>query len=805
MRFLIILLLCITFNGFGQISGDDHLDANFLSSKQCLRVKDYANQRKSSVENPSALLFERWQDVETNSYKTFMEPWENHGPDTVSGRIISIAFHPTDPNTFLVGAASGGLWKTTDYGVNWHCLTDDFMTMGAGAVAFNPQNPETILIATGEGYAFGSEFLPGFGCFISYDGGLNWNNTAIFATIDQSFAGMDINWNSNDTTIVNVSTSFGMYHSTDGGLNYSYTLDRIGGRLVADPLNPDRLYFTARYYSATYPGGLYTSTNAGASWTLTNNGLPIPNEFGYTSISIHPVYNNIIYLGISQSAVDGLGPMKGIYKSSNYGASFTEVLSNQDVFCYPAPYDNICQGWYDNTILVDIDDTTVIYAGGTRFWKSLNGGVDWGNVDYNVPQSSYYIHPDHHQTLFHPITGDLFDCNDGGVNYSSDKGLTWNSISDGLITHQFYSIAFAKTNPDVVIGGTQDVGTFTSTSAHSGSWNNDFSGDAFGHIISNDDDEIWYGTNYLNYQRIKTVNSGGIWNSINNGAPGDQWRMNYAMHPSNSDILLSSDDNFIYRTDNGGASWTAVSSPGFIGSLEFDQINPSITYARELWNDKIYKSVDGGLTWMLLSNTPVLGAPITDLEADPTEMNKIYATIGSFNPDEQLFVSIDGGNTWINISNDLPEIPTNTVAISSYNPQEIYVGNDFGVWVSENSGLTWEPFNDGLPAAVPVEDLHFYESDTTVRIGTYGRGYWKTDALGNIYADLGESKEHLNIYPNPSSGFYKLSNYLDHFTVYDQLGNILLNSYGDFIDLSPFPNGIYILKSEHSVKKLVKN
>lgn len=108
------------------------------------------------------------------------------------------------------------------------------------------------------------------------------------------------------------------------------------------------------------------------------------------------------------------------------------------------------------------------------------------------------VHPDHHQTIFHPITGDLFDCHDGGVNYSDDGGDSWQNISNGLITHQFYFIAFAQTDPDVVIGGTQDVGTFTTTNAHSGTWQNPVLGDGFGHVIAHDNSSIWYATSYIN-------------------------------------------------------------------------------------------------------------------------------------------------------------------------------------------------------------------------------------------------------------------------------------------------------------------
>lgn len=782
--------------------GEPELDSALLNSKQYKRVKDFSQRRATEGLSGEWLKRQAWEDVLANQTKSSMTPWENHGPDAISGRIISIDFHPSDPNTFLVGSASGGLWKTTDYGTSWECLTDAYFTMGVGAVAYNPQNPQSILIATGEGYGFGSEFTQGFGVYISHDGGDNWSPTAIVATYEQFFAGMDIVWHPSDTTIVNVSSSFGNYHSTDGGINYTYTLDRMGGRMMPDPLNPNRLYFTARYYNDTYPGGFYLSTDAGANWSLTGAGLPIPYEFGYTGMFIHPVYNQIIYLTVSQSAAIGSGPLEGLYKSSNYGATFTEIPTTQDMMCYPAPYEYICQGWYDNTILMDLTDTLTLYSGGTRLWKSLDGGINWNLID--TMDAAYAVHADHHQTLWHPLTGDLFDCNDGGVNFTSDGGSTWTNISDGLITHQFYSIASAETDPEVVIGGTQDVGTFSSTTAHSGGWVNNFSGDSFGHDISNLNSNVWYGTSFINFQRLKSVDFGSTWLQINTGTSGaDQWRMTMVVHPLYDNILMSANDNFIYKSTNGGTSWTAVAAIGQIGTFEWDNVNPDIVYAHDLYGGRIYKSLDGGDSWFLLVTSTV--GNVTDLATDPNNSGTVYITIGGYGPSAQVYISEDGGLTWMDISTDLPEVPANTIDVSPYNPEEVYVGNEFGVWMSLDGGSSWQAFNDGLPAAVVVEDLHFYAPDTTIRIGTYGRGYWRTDAMSKTYASLSTIHQPaLRIYPNPSEQTFRLSQDIGRYEIYNQQGVLILTGTSKTIDLSGQSTGMYYLRSAGASRKLVK-
>jgi photosystem II stability/assembly factor-like uncharacterized protein len=808
MRLLLLLLL---FSCFFQLNGQvdfgaPELDANILQSKQYKRLQDFAAARQNNGVNGEFKKWQTWQELTTSNQRGGnMTPWQNFGPDTVSGRIISIAFHPTDSNTFLVGAASGGLWRTSDYGLTWTPLTDAYFTMGIGAITYNPQNPNSILIATGEGYGFGGEFTAGYGVMISYDAGATWNNTALAATLDQSFAGMDIYWNRLDTTKVSVASSFGMYYSSDGGLNYAYTLDRLGGRMTADPMNPDRVYFTARYYTATYPGGLYISTNSGASWTLSGAGLPAPNDFGFASIAVHPFYNHIVYVSVSRSSAVGSGPLEGLYKSMDYGQNFTQVSSNTDYYCYPPPYETICLGWYANTIAISPADTNLLFAGGPRLWTSTDGGVNWAATDIDIATNGYALHPDHHQTVFHPITGDLMDCNDGGVNYSSDMGSTWTSISEGLITHQFYSIAFAETDPEVVIGGTQDVGTFSTKTASTGGWNNDFSGDAFGHVIDHSDEDIWYGSNYINFQRIKTTDAGSNWYLANNGTSGDdQWRMPMAMHPTNSSTLLSSNDNFMYKTTNGGGSWSVVANAGYIGTFEYDKVNPNLVYANELLGSIVYRSTDGGNTWFMLGNSP--GNPITDLAADPSNTGVVYATVGSFGANNQLYVSYNSGLNWTNISSGLPSVPAHTVAVCPYNDQEIYVGNEIGVWVSQDGGTTWSGYNDGLPAAIVVEDLHYYAPDLSIRIGTYGRGYWKTNAL-DLPLDVNDNGQILRkvqAYPNPSNGVFTLSESIGSYTIYTVTGQEILSSDQLEIDLSNMPEGVYILKGKEASLKLIK-
>ncbi len=788
---------------------------------QYRRINDMKKRRDAAGEaNMDWARWKAWEKIK-NAEGRMIDPqnsnmqigtWQNLGPHTKSGRIISIAFHPTDTNTIYAGSASGGLWLTSDYGSTWQPITDDYPTMGIGAVALNPQNPSTILIATGEGYDFGGEFTSGFGILISHDAGLTWDTTNITAGLGDSFAGMDIAWNPNDTSKVCVTTSFGVYFSNNGGVSYTYVLDRLPSRMAQDPQNPAHLYLTTRYYTATYPGGFYRSYNSGQTWSLvTGSGLPPLTDIGYTSIAVHPVYNNIIFLNISQSALYGLGPMQGLYKSDDFGNTFTEIPTNVDIHCYQSPYDYVCQGWYDNTIVISPSDTNVLIAGGTRFWKSTDGGFTWTNCDLDSAGTNYAVHPDHHQTLFHPLTGHLFDCNDAGINYSQDEGVHWTSIADGLITHQFYTIVSAETDSEVVIGGAQDVGLFSSTTTLSvAAWENEFSGDAFGCAIDFQDENVWYGSLFFSYMRIRTGNAGLVWSQINNGTSADdQWRMPMVMHPTDHLTLLTSNDNFMYKTMNGGASWQQMAATGFIGCFEYDKINTDVIYASLLYGGTIYRSINGGTQWVQLANSP--GSPVTDLAADPQHLGVVYASIGSFGNLEQVFKSVNGGISWMNISGNIPPVPVNALAVDPHDSLVIYAGTDLGVWVTQDGGNTWSPFINGLPFVV-VDDIHFYKPDTTIRIGTYGRGYWRAKAIpsaSSVNVEENSGFHFMNVSPNPAkaSGGFSVGLFVPghlnekiKFSLYDALGKeiitedkILSKGANEIKMTAPSSPGIYFI------------
>ncbi|HEY0029128.1 MAG TPA: T9SS type A sorting domain-containing protein, partial [Bacteroidia bacterium] len=208
-----------------------------------------------------------------------------------------------------------------------------------------------------------------------------------------------------------------------------------------------------------------------------------------------------------------------------------------------------------------------------------------------------------------------------------------------------------------------------------------------------------------------------------------------------------------YKTIDGGASWTAISNKPYISSIAIDKLNSNLVFIctdPAISVSYIYRSVNAGATWTYIS------APankIIDLETDPNATGTVYAVRGSYTPGKQVYKSINSGTTWINITGDLPAIPVNTITIDAFNSNHLYVGTDLGVYLTTNGGINWNAFNDNLPLVV-VQDMHYYKGDSTIRIGTHGRGVWKTKsaAAGSVnVVELPEAGISLSVFPNPSN------------------------------------------------------
>ena len=689
----------------------------------------YSVHYDSTVANAE---FERWKaytKIKSDLLKTTDEmpvaDWRSCGPSNQSGRIISHAFDPFNSDILWAGSATGGLWKTENSGDSWQPMSDGIPSLAIGAIGIDPQNNQNMLIGTGEGYLLASGFLYGVGVLKSNDGGLTWQMTALSFDDSLKFASLAIAWDYLNSDLVYIATTFGIYKSEDGGDTWELKLPGTATTIQMHPQQPNILFAALQPYD-TDDGGIYRSTDDGENWELLTNGLPPSSEFGFTSMSICESFPDVMVIGVANNLESGsVGTLRGVFKSSDGGDTWIQLPSTIDFYCYPEPYEYICQGWYNNTIRISPSDTNKIFSAGIYFYKTIDGGMTWDFSD-NVPGSENYMHPDHHSFGVDPENDSrLFDFNDGGVYKSVDDGLTWENMNNGLMTTQFYYIACAASDKNVVMGGTQDNGIwYNNENDTETEWEQYTYGDGFQCAIDFEDPDNMYATE-LFQGRMRSKNGGNSFQEINNGiTESNYFIVPLIMHPSNSNILFTASNSRIYKTTNTGDDWENVAQISNITMFCFDHVNPEIMYAcidPYYDNSKIYISIDGGESWERADEP---GNKITDIETDPYAAGVLYATRSRYTAGTQVWKSLDYGESWTNISGDLPTIPANTIAIDERNSDYLYVGTNLGVFVSINGGAEWTSYNDNFPNVI-VDDLIYFPSDTTLRAGTHGRGVCK--------------------------------------------------------------------------------
>ncbi len=705
-------------------------------------------------ENGEIPYLKRWMAFEESKKNHLIDKqisasanWKNLGPTNNGGRTISHAFDPIDSQIIWIGSAAGGLWRTPDGGDSWQPMTDQLPSLSVGAVAINPQDPNIMLLGTGEAYG-GIFMVDGVGILKSTDGGLTWSQTNF---IYQQIDGVNcysIVWDQVNPNNIYAACNNGLWRSTDMGDTWSNLLNGRATAVVINKKSPNIIYTIIQGI------GFYKSIDSGDTWNRLSSGLPSTSLIGFTSLAICDSFPNVLYAGIAENGFGG--KMQGFYKTSDGGNNWM-LIPTQDFYCYTPPYEYICQGWYDNVTAVSPIDSNIVFANGINLYKSIDGGITWTTPAGALPNPS--VHVDHHSFGFDPANPQVvYSFNDGGVYKSTDGGENWTEKNDGLVTFQFYSIASAMTDTNIVTGGSQDNTTQVVNNANGNTdWQIWWYGDGMICNIDYTNENIMYGEKEFGFHG-KTINGGQSSFSINNGiTENGPWITPVVMDPVDPQILYTASEAKIYKTTNGGLLWTALTSVQGCKLLEVDKVNTNYIYASaysfSAGGHYLWKSADAGLTWNLATSP---GWRVTDLMSSPVLEGVLYATQNAFDGNPRVYKSIDYGDSWTEITNNLPDIGINGITINPYNSDHLYLATDLGVYFSMSDGNEWYEFNDGLPNVFTF-DIHFHPVDTTVRIGTFGRGYWKTKAaLFSVSSINGGDETEISTnftlyknYPNP--------------------------------------------------------
>ncbi|RPI18061.1 MAG: T9SS C-terminal target domain-containing protein [Ignavibacteriae bacterium] len=650
--------------------------------------------------------------------------WVNIGPTpgyyfsygNISSRIVTIKYDPVNPNTIYLGAAFGGIWKSTNSGLNWSPKSDYEVSLSSGALAIDPANTNIIYYGTGEATYSGASYY-GRGLLKSTNGGNNWVSITAGLPTSTYFSRIAIKPGNSSILIAAIGTG-GLYKSTNAGLNWTQI---VAGRC-------DDVLFSPTgdtVYAAGSGTGYRISTDGGNVFNVVAAGVTMSTRNHIAQCKSAP---NVMYLAVHYgSGVD-------VYKSTNAG--FTYTLSGASI-----PGGG--QAWYDMYMHVNKFDPNYAYVGLINLYGTTNGGASWINM------SGSSVHVDQHNMDFHPTDPNkLFCVNDGGVWSSNDKGLSWTNLNASLTLTQFYRMTSDPNNPSHLMGGTQDNGTQRTTGTMN--WNAAFGGDG-GEVTFHSQNSNYILGESQNNGLMRSSNNGASWQNATNGLSGSgSWVAPILSHPTLTGVFFTARQQ-VFRTNDWGASWSAISTgtSGVIREMAISKSNPSIMYATS--GSQIYKSIDGGNTFTnVTSGLP--GRTITCVNIHPDSSSVAVVTFSGFGAGK-IYKTTNTGTSWFSVSGNLPDSPTNDAMIyyPGFSTSIYLVGMDVGVFISSNYGTNWTELADGLPNTVAMH-LDYNMNGNKLRIGTHGRGVYETSILVSIVNYNNEMPEGFSLsqnYPNP--------------------------------------------------------
>ncbi len=688
------------------------------------------------------------------------------GPAAMSGRIAAIDAVASNPKIIYVGAATGGVWKSTDGGLTFKPIFDKEKVAAVGAVAVSPVNPDVVWVGTGEGNPRNSASV-GWGVWKSLDGGETWKHLGLEKT--ERIHRIVLHPNNPDVAYVAAlgqmwgeNPERGVFKTTDGGATWQRVLfvnDRTGcADLVIDPKNPDKL-FAAMWEYRRWPwffrsggpgSGLYVTHDGGATWKrLTDrDGLP-KGELGRIGLGICREHPEVVYALVEAEK-------NTLLRSSDGGRSFKVASEGSRVGNRP---------FYYADIYVDPVWPNRVYDLATRLSVSDDGGVTFTNL---APFRS--IHSDFHALWINPANPDhLIVGNDGGVAVSYTRGKTWRFVPN-LPLGQYYHVNVDMDLPYNVYGGLQDNGSWRGPAAvwESGGirnhhWQEVGFGDGFDVMPDPEDSLRGYSMSQGGNLRRWNLRTGEQKDIRPAGWPGVELRFNWnaalAQDPFDPGTIYYG-SQFVHRSRDRGDSWEVISPDLTTNNPEWQKqrasggLTPDVTAAENyttlltiapsplqrgvLWtgsdDGRIHLTRDGGATWVSVEKN-LRGVPpntyIPHIEASKHAAGRAYVVFDDHrrsNWTPYVYVTEDYGATWRSLASAnlwgyclvLEEDPVDA--------NLLFLGTEFGLYVSQDRGRSWWRFTHGLPT-VSVMDLVVHPREHDLVIATHGRSIFIVDDI----------------------------------------------------------------------------
>ncbi|QQX75589.1 MULTISPECIES: T9SS type A sorting domain-containing protein [Aequorivita] len=729
-----------------------------------------------------SVLNDNWQELGPTDWNA------TSGWNPGVGRITGLAIEEGNENHMIIGANTGGVWRTIDGAQTWTPLCDYFSNLSVYSVAIDPLDSDTYFFGSTNGRIFKST-----------DAGATWN---LLGTIGNSIVNKILINPSNNNIIFATAENVGIYRSTDSGVTWNEP--------VADTRGYD-VEFKPGDLSVVYASGsgFHKSTDGGATFTTIGGFATGPKMIGVSANDPNTVY-------VLEATGSRFG---GFYTSSNSGDSFTKINHGSlNFFGYSTSgNDNSGQAPRDMGIAVNPTNVNEVHIAGILTWRSSNGGTTFSCTSDWIPanaasQNIGYCHADVDDLQYYGTT--LYAITDGGVYKAENTGAVnanyYEDLTQGLGIRQFYKIGVSQTADVIVSGGAQDNGTSFYTQATQ--WKDWLGADGMESFIDKTNSNIFYGTSQ-NGQLYRSQNGGNSYIGINEpGSGSGNWVTPFEQDP----ILVNTvyvGYNRVYKSSNLGGSWTSISQD-LIGNLDNMKISPTNNQVMYVSRGPfLFRTEDAGATdWV---QTAFPGGTINSIAIHPTNPYKIAVAITG---NSRVMVSEDGGDTWIDYKKNLPNFSALALIWDNNGKDGLYLGMDYGIYYIDNTFTDWQPYSNLLPNVI-INELDINNTTNMLYAATYGRGLWVSPLVdGTAGVNDTISEVSVSIYPNPARDSFTVAlpkSLNAELRVFDISGKLLiyeaeaLISNKHSVDVSSLSAGTYFVRinSEEgtATKKLLIN